>query len=129
MKGNRPDTATLPLPMKRDWRHRFAFDDAPRCRCPVRVRLHMVDEDSAQAPQSELTVKGHHFERTLPSGLGIQNRDPAHLAFPAAVGFDLPSGTLLEGSSRLDMRPKNDGWFARDSLNSVSAVANSQEHL
>jgi hypothetical protein len=91
--------------------------------------VHKVDQDSAQAPLLDLRVNGHRFEGALPTGLRIRNSDPAHLAFPAAVGFDLPSGTLLEGSSRLDMRLKNDGWFARDSLNSVSAVANSQEHL
>jgi hypothetical protein len=91
--------------------------------------VHKVDQDSAQAPLLDLRVNGHRFEGALPTGLRIRNSDPAHLAFPAAVEFGLPGGTLLEGSKRLDMRLKNDGWFSRDSLGAVSAVAGSQEHL
>ena len=100
MKGNRPAIATLPLLKGRVCRLRFVFDDPQRCR--YHARVHKADRYSAQAPLLDLRVNGHRFEVALPTGLGIRNSDPAHRAFPAAGGFDLPGGTLLEGSIGLE---------------------------
>ena len=45
--------------------------------------------------------------------------DPAHLVFPATFEFDLPGGTLLKGSNRLNIRTRNDSWFTWDALTLV----------
>ena len=37
----------------------------------------------------QVTLNDRTMEGKLPKGLGIQQKDPAHLAFPASVNFDL----------------------------------------
>ena len=96
---------------------------------PRARRVHKADQNSAQAPLLDLRVNGHRFEGALPTGLRIRNSDPAHLAFPAAVEFDLPGGTLLEGSKRLDVHLKYDDWFSWVLSEVMSVVASSQQHL
>ena len=70
------------------------------------MRLHKVDQDSAQAPQLELTVNSHRFEGALPTGLRIRNSDPTNRAFPAEFEFELPGGALQEGSIGLEAHPE-----------------------
>ena len=71
----------------------------------------MADQSSVQALSLELKVNGHRFEGRLPRVLRIRKGDPADRAFPAAVDFDLPGGTLLEVSRRLDLRRKTTTGF------------------
>ena len=66
------------------------------------MRLHKVDQDSAQAPQLELTVNSHRFEGALPTGLRIQYSVPTHRVLLAATEFDLPGGALQEGRIGLE---------------------------
>ena len=70
------------------------------------MRLHKVDQDSAQAPQLELTVNSHRFEGALPTGLRIQYSVPTHRVLLAATEFDLPGGALQEGSIGLEAHPE-----------------------
>ena len=62
-----------------------------------------------------MTVNGRRFPATLPKGLGIQDSDPAHLAFPAMVSLELPPG-VLKAENLLEVRVSNGGWFTWDSL-------------
>ncbi len=70
------------------------------------MRLHKVDQDSAQAPKLELTVNSHRFEGALPTGLRIQYSVPTHRVLLAATEFDLPGGALQEGSIGLEAHPE-----------------------
>ncbi len=119
MEGTRPNPATLPLLMKGDSSVCFVFDVAQGWERPARLRLHTADQDSAQAPLLEALVNGRRFEGALRTGLGIQDTDPAHLAFPATVQFDLPGGTLVAGRNTLEVRIANASWFSWDSLDLV----------
>ena len=53
-----------------------------------------------------VTVNGKSFEQPLPEGLGIQNADPAHLAFPATPEFEIPTGVLRPGKNMLESRSR-----------------------
>ena len=68
----------------------------------------------------QVTLNDRTMEGKLPKGLGIQQKDPAHLAFPASVNFDLAGSDLRPGSNSLTVRVKGDGWFSWDSLDLVS---------
>lgn len=120
IKGNRPDPSALPLLMTAHRRVRFRFAVKPGSAGPARLRLHTADQANAPAPLLEATVNGRRFEAALPTGLGIQNSDPAHLAFPHTIEIELPGGTLVEGENRLEIRVLNDSWFSWDAIDLVS---------
>jgi beta-mannosidase len=63
-----------------------------------------------------VTVNGKVFDQSLPEGIGLHDSDPAHLAFPATVAFDIPAGVLREGGNALEVRVENAGWCTWDSL-------------
>ena len=69
-----------------------------------------------------MTVNGRRFEASLPTGLGIQNSDPAHLAFPQTAEIELPGGTLVEGENTLDIRVQNDSWFTWDAIDLIKCA-------
>ncbi|MCY4019305.1 MAG: beta galactosidase jelly roll domain-containing protein [Chloroflexi bacterium] len=116
LEGNRPDPAGLPLLMTSARGLRFGFNVVRGWDRPARLRLHTADQDSACAPVLAVTINGRVFEGVLKPGLGIQNADPAHLAFPQTLVIDLPAATLKEGRNTLELRISNTSWFSWDSI-------------
>ena len=122
IQGERPDPSALPLLMTSDRRVRFSFAVKPGFAGPARLRLHTADQANAPAPQLKVTVNGRRFEASLPGGLGIQNSDPAHLAFPCTAEFTLSGGTLVEGENSLEIRVQNDSWFTWDAIDLIKCA-------
>ena len=114
--GVRPHPGALPLLMTSESRVQFSFDIARAEESPARLHLHSADQSASQAPLVEVSLNGRRFEASLPSGLGIQNRDPAHLAFPQTATIDLPAGSLAKGANTLEVRLLNEGWFTWDAI-------------
>ena len=122
IEGERPDPSALPLLMTSKRRVRFSFAVKPGFAGPARLRLHTADQAKTPAPQLEVTVNSRRFEASLPGGLGIQNSDPAHLAFPCTSEIRLPGGTLVEGENRLEIRVPNDSWFSWDAIDLINCA-------
>ena len=80
------------------------------------MRIHTADQSQNVRAVVEATVNGKPFEQSLPEGLGIQNTDPAHLAFPATAVIEIPQGVMKQGTNVMKIRLKNDGWFTWDSI-------------
>lgn len=122
LKGSRPDSSNLPLLLAGNTGVvRFVFNvDGRQAERPSRLRIHTADQDDKNAPVVEVTVNGQRFEQALGTGLGIQNTDPAHLAFPATARFDLPAGALRAGENTLEVRVRNASWFSWDALDLVT---------
>ncbi|MCY4070404.1 MAG: hypothetical protein OXG60_03835 [Chloroflexi bacterium] len=116
LEGNRPDPAALPLLLTSARGLRFGFDVGQGWDQPARLRLHSADQDSARAPVVAVTINGQTFDGVLKPGLGIQNEDPAHLAFPQTMVFDLPAAALKKGRNTLDVRISNASWFSWDAI-------------
>lgn len=119
IQGRLPDPAALPYRMDANRLVRFVFDVAYGWEQPARLRLHSADQCDAIAPQLEATVNGRRFDAALSTGLGIQNADPAHLAFPQTATINLPGGALVAGRNTLAVRVLNAGWFTWDSIDLV----------
>ena len=119
IKGVRPDSSALPLLMTSNRRVRFVFEVAQGWQRSARLRLHTADQSDSAAPQVEVSLNGRRYEASLPTGLGIQNRDPAHLAFPQTATIDLPRGSLVQGANTLDLRLSNESWFSWDAIDLV----------
>ena len=127
LRGDHLDPSGLPLLLTGgSGTARFIFEvDAKQSRRPARLRIHTSDQSSDVSPiveveVSEVEVRGKRHQKTLPKGLGIQNTDPAHLAFPASAAFDFPAGTLKTGSNILEISVKNKGWFSWDALDLIT---------
>ncbi len=119
--GNRPPADSLPYRLKVGGEARFEFNLATdQAIQPARLRLHTADQSKTDQTIIEVELNGQKMERLLPKGLGIQSRDPAHLAFPATVEFDVPKSQLRKGKNRLTVSVKGDGWFTWDSLDLVT---------
>ncbi len=88
----------------------------------ARLRLHSADQDSQTAPQLHVELNGAVFSGALPTGLGIQEREPEHLAFPQTLEFRVPSGTLRAGRNRLRIRLENQSWLTWDSMDLVAGA-------
>jgi beta-mannosidase len=120
-EGNRGDTSKLPLLLGRDSSTSFVFKlDDNHVIKPARLRIHTADQDNTNATAVEVTVNDRIFKKKLPKGLGIQDSDPSHLAFPATLEFDLPKGTLKSGRNVLRIQVNNCGWFTWDALDLVA---------
>ena len=122
--GNQPATDGLPYRIKAGGEARFEFsltnDQAVRA---ARLRLHTADQCKTDTTIAVLELNGRKLERALPRGLGIQSRDPAHLAFPATVEFDIPAADLRKGENSLTVTVTGDGWFTWDALDLVGKPA------
>ena len=68
-----------------------------------------------------MTINGPPFNVTLPMGLGMQDRDPPQLAFPATAEITVPQGVLKPGENVIEVRVSNDGWFTWDALDMVGS--------
>ncbi len=121
LEGTRPDPTALPLLMTRDKRVSFIFEAETGVAGPARLRLHAADQAQSHNPLIDATLNGRTFQTELATGLGIQNSDPAHLAFPQMVAIDLPRGTLVEGANTLEVRLVNDSWFTWDAIDLIAS--------
>ncbi len=121
IEGNRLDPSALPLLMTRDRRLRFRFDASQGGERSARLRLHTADQSCANEPMIEVRLNGRRFAAALATGLGIQNSDPAHLAFPQTVAIDLPRGTLLAGANTLEVALVNESWFTWDAIDLITS--------
>jgi len=120
-QGNRPVPTDLPYILDSDSTVRFEFtSSSTQAARAVCLRIHTADQSAAVQTLVEVSMNGKTIERSLPQGLGIQRTDPAHLAFPATVEFDLPPSDLHHGKNVLVVHIKGDGWFTWDSLDLVS---------
>ena len=122
--GTRPNPSALPFLVTAQSQAAFKFHvAAERTGEKVLFRLHTADQ-AADAPTTvEILINGKRFEVTLPKGLGLQRTEPAHLAFPCSVVLTLPSGTLVAGENRVEVRVTGSGWFTWDALQLVSGLA------
>ena len=119
--GSRPDPAQLPYLLDTGKQARFEFPlSGSSPQRPARLRIHAADQSKAVRAALNVTVNGKTFEQSLPAGLGIQDADPAHLAFPATVEFEIPAGVLQPGKNVLEVQVNGAGWFTWDALECIS---------
>jgi len=118
--GHRPDPKSIPYRLGSGGRVRFDFEaTAGQAVQPTRLRLHTADQAQSPITVVEVEMNGRKMEATLPKGLGIQSRDPAHLAFPATLEFEIPASQLHVGRNSLAVGVKGNGWFTWDALDLV----------
>jgi hypothetical protein len=118
--GKRPDSAKLSYRLFSEGLARFSFDlTAAQAGKPARLRLHTADQSDSTATVVQVALNGRKLEKTLPRGLGIQRRDPAHLAFPATIEFEVSGSDLRKGKNSLTVAVQGDGWFSWDALDLV----------
>ena len=121
LTGARPDPSQLPYRLDGGKAVRFEFpvkDDSSKH--AAKLRIHTADQSKEVRAVVGVRVNGKALEQSLPEGLGIQNTDPAHLAFPATLEFGIPAGALQGGKNILEVQVKNGGWFTWDSLECIS---------
>jgi hypothetical protein len=120
-RGNQPATDALPYRLKTGGEARMEFNLAgDQVAQPARLRLHTADQSKTEATTVVVELNGRKQEQALPKGSGIQSRDPAHLAFPATVEFDIPVADLRKGVNSLTVTVTGKGWFTWDSLDLVA---------
>jgi len=121
-RSSRRDAAAVSYRLQGNEPAQFAFDvDAAHAGQPACLRLHTADQADSVETLVAVELNGCQQERPLPKGLGIQLRDPAHLAFPATVEFNLPGSAIRKGRNQLTVKVRNGGWFSWDALNLVSS--------
>ena len=118
--GKRPDPRDLWFSLSGTSRARFDFDvTAAQAGKAARLRIHTADQSDSVSTVVEVTLNGRKMEKALPSGLGMQVRDPDHLAFPATIEFELSGSDLHKGKNTLTVAVKGNGWFSWDALDLV----------
>jgi beta-mannosidase len=122
VEGNRPDPFLVPYLVDSNHAVRFEFplSDA-QAKHAARLRIHTADQAEKSPTKVAVTLNGRRMERSLPLGLGIQRTDPAHLAFPATVEFQVPAADLRPGKNTLEVRVQDDGWFSWDAMDLTSS--------
>jgi beta-mannosidase len=131
LRGRRPDVSGVPLlagvPEKGGPSTlpvvRFIFD-VPESQAALRsqLRIHTADQSSTRGPTIVVHANRVRLETTVHPGLGRQRTEPAHLAFPATVTFDLPPHTWRAGQNVLKIDIKPGSWFTWDALDLVSVA-------
>ena len=95
----------------------FSFDvSSEQATRPSSLNINTADQSADQATIIEIEANGQRMAYALRRGLGIQIRDPAHLAFPETAHLALPAGTWRVGDNTLKIAVKQGGWFSWDSL-------------
>lgn len=124
IEGTRPDTAKLPflLDNKKPARFEFQLSDT-QAKHSARLRIHTADQAEKTPTKVTVTLNGRRMEGSLPAGLGIQRTDPAHLAFPATLEFQVPVADLRPGKNILEVHVREDGWFSWDAMDLTSSQA------
>jgi beta-mannosidase len=124
LTGRRPDPAPLPYLLDSARVARFEFPlDAAQAKRPARLRIHSADQAEKSPTVVAVTINGRRMEAALPTGLGIQRSDPAHLAFPATVEFHIPATDLRPGNNVIEVGVAGKGWFSWDALDLVTEFA------
>ena len=118
LKGNWIDGKSIPfLQGKQNPVIFFQFHaDSNQAGYPTELQIHTADQSSAVETRLEICINGELQQTRLPRGLGIQEHDPAHLAFPCSVQIQFPAGIVKEGINELEIRICNEGWFTWDAL-------------
>ena len=120
LTGRRPEPSTMPYLLKDAAAARFKFRlESAKAGSRGHLRLHTADQTNKAGTSLAITVNGQSFTATLPQGLGIQDKDPAHLAFPATVFVCLPAGAVRVGENLLEVRVINGGWFTWDAIDLI----------
>lgn len=120
LEGTRPDPSPLPYLLDAQHSARFEFPlTKAQAERRARLRIQTADQSQEVRAEVEVTVNGQSFKQTLPAGLGIQAAEPAHLAFPATLVFELPRGLLRAGPNGLEVRIDNHGWFTWDAMDLI----------
>ncbi|MBB3067894.1 beta-mannosidase [Paenibacillus baekrokdamisoli] len=116
-EGRRIDPANVSYLVKE--KVAFSFEaEAESARSTGKLRIHTADQASEKETLVAVYVNETSFTQKLQPGFGIQKADPAHLAFPKTLVFDLPAGTLHEGKNMIRIEVKG-GWFSWDALDLV----------
>ncbi len=111
VQGNRPDPARVPYLLDGDRVVQFEFQlREDQAKQPALLRLHTADQSNQAGAVVEATVNGRLFAHSLPKGLGVQNTQAAHLAFPATLAFQLPKDVLRAGHE-YRASPRQKGWL------------------
>ena len=109
LAGRRPDPLSLPFLLRTGAVVRLQFAmAASQAGRPAQLRIHTADQAAAVAPVVAISINGRPMDKQLPAGLGIQETDPAHLAFPASAVFELAGGTPKAGTNMIEVREAND---------------------
>jgi hypothetical protein len=118
--GVRPNAAAVPYRLASGGEATFTFEvPADRGNRPARLRVHTADQ-SPMAPTLKVTINGRKMIEPLPKGgLGVQERDPSHLAFPATAVFELAPTDLRVGMNTLTIHVPDQGRFSWDALDLV----------
>jgi hypothetical protein len=122
LEGTRSDPSPLPYLLDSSHAVRFVFPlrDA-QAKHSARLRIHTADQAEKAPTQVAVTLNGRRMEGSLPVGLGIQRTDPAHLAFPATLEFQVPAADLRPGKNLLEVRVRDDGWFSWGAVDLTSS--------
>ena len=116
--------SSLPYRLKAGGEARFEFNLAgDQAEGSARLRLHTADQSKTDPTIVVVDLNGRKAERALPKGLGVQSRDPAHLAFPATIDFAFSGSDLRKGKNTLTVAVKGDGWFSWDALDLVNRTS------
>ena len=115
--GTRPAPAALPCLLAGKSAARLKFHvDAQQAAGSALLRLHTADQAANVATEVQVLVNGRRFEISLPKGLGIQQSDAAHLAFPFSAELTLPPGIFAAGENTVECRVAGTGWFTWDAM-------------
>ena len=121
--GSRPDPSQVPCLLNGKNAVRFQFTlGGGQVKRPARLRLHTADQAEKASTRVGVTINGRRMEGSLPVGLGIQQTDPSHLAFPATVEFQIPARNLRLGKNTLEVRVEGDGWYTWDAMDFTSVA-------
>jgi len=121
--GSRPDASQVPYWLNDKNAVRFELTlGGGQVKRPARLRIHTADQAEKAPAKVVVTINGWRMEGSLPLGLGIQQTDPSHLAFPATVEFQIPARHLRLGKNTLEVHVEGDGWFSWDAMDLTSVV-------
>ncbi|MCX6921623.1 MAG: hypothetical protein NT154_00155 [Verrucomicrobia bacterium] len=121
LHGSHPDASQVPYLLRKGTVVRLEFQlSRDQAAHSARLRIHTADQAESAPTTIEATINGRRMEGTLPRGLGIQQVDPAHLAFPATAEFQIPASNLRPGKNSLEVRVQGDGWFSWDAMDLTS---------
>lgn len=116
VQGQCADASAMPYLLGAGGTAAWTFEvDATQAARPARLELSTADQSADVATVIEINVNGASFLETLAKGLGVQRRDPAHLAFPQTLTIDLPTGTLHAGKNTLKIHCRR-GWLTWDAI-------------
>lgn len=115
--GESPDPADIPYLVSENGSELELQFQASAEAAGHAARLTIYTADQAPESPTGVTVWVNDavFSAEHGPGLGVQDADPAHLAFPATIALELPAGILIEGSNIVRIAAIN-GWFTLDSI-------------